>query len=172
MLAKYAPNATGRVLDVCTGCGIQALCSSGTEIIGVDLNPSAVENAKHNARVNALDKKTRFFLSDLFQNVRGEFDYILFNPPYLPTSPEEVLKGPIDAAFNGGPDGRSVIDRFLEQFAGYLKKGGVLLMLSSSLSDTEKTIAELKKKGFEVRILGEIGAGLFEKLAVIEAVKK
>ena len=53
-----------------------------------------------------------------------KFDVILFNPPYVPTTQEELDRAStgggdgsdwLEAAWSGGPDGRVVVDRFLEQ---------------------------------------------------------
>jgi len=165
LLAKYAPLAQGRVLDVGTGTGIQALSSRAREGVGIDINPAAVGNAAFNAEANgrfAFD----FFESDLFANVDGKFDAILFNPPYLPTSGEDVTPGILDRAWNGGEDGRAVIDRFLADFPDYLAARGMLLMLHSSLAGTKQTMNKLAKLGMRVRILGEKNVG-FETLSVL-----
>ncbi len=46
-------------------------------------------------------------LGDLFDPVEDEkFDLILFNTPYLPTEEEEVVDDELEAAWNGGKDGR------------------------------------------------------------------
>jgi release factor glutamine methyltransferase len=59
------------------------------------------------------------FLSGLEERLKGKIDVLLFNPPYVPTSDEELeesLKDPnkIDAAaWAGGTDGRRVLDKLL-----------------------------------------------------------
>ncbi|VVB66280.1 putative S-adenosylmethionine-dependent methyltransferase [Candidatus Gugararchaeum adminiculabundum] len=167
MLAKYsASRASGRILDVGTGSGIQAIFANAS--VAVDINEKAVENARYNCALN--NCKCEVIHSDLFSKVSGEFDTIIFNPPYLPTSPDEVTKGPIDLAWNGGSDGRAVIDKFLALFSPFLAPGGKLLMLHSSLADTEKTVLALRHLGFKVEILEEKNIGE-ESLCVLEATK-
>lgn len=43
------------------------------------------------------------------------FDVVMFNPPYVPSEPEEVGTFSIDAAWAGGENGRVVTDEFLRQ---------------------------------------------------------
>ena len=42
-----------------------------------------------------------------------KIDVIIFNPPYVPTPPEEVGSHGIEASWAGGDDGREVIDKFI-----------------------------------------------------------
>lgn len=74
-------------LDMGTGTGIIALLMARKArwVLGVDINPIAVELAKENARINGITN-VEFRLSDLFDNVSGKFDVITFNAPYLPAS--------------------------------------------------------------------------------------
>lgn len=118
-------------LDVGTGTGIIALlmAKKAKFVLGVDINPIAVELAKENARLNGITN-VEFRQSDLFENVEGEFDIITFNAPYLPGEPEE----PIDLALVGGESGREVLDRFLEEFPNYLKENGVVQIVQSSIT--------------------------------------
>ncbi|AEF96833.1 HemK2/MTQ2 family protein methyltransferase [Methanotorris igneus] len=144
------------VLDVGTGTGIQAInaAKKGAKIVvGVDINPYAIQIAKENAILNNLElnKKIFFFESDLFENVEGKFDVILFNAPYLPTSDEERLEGWLNYAFDGGEDGREVLDRFIEEVGDYLKENGIVQILQSSLTGEEKTIKMLNKQGFKAK---------------------
>lgn len=160
-----------RILDMGCGCGIISLaCAKANPesiILGVDKNPNAVENAENNAKRNGI-KNTGFAQSDLFSNVKGTFDAIIFNPPYLPTAEREKLRGNLNLAFDGGRSGREVTDRFLAQFPKFLKKGGTLLMVESSLAGIEKTIAKLEKMGFGAKVVEE-ERFFFEKIVVIEA---
>ncbi len=172
LLAKHSPLACGKVLDMGTGCGIQALAAAksgnATNVIGADISARAVENAEQNANINGA--RCDFLVSDLFENVRGTFDAIILNPPYLPTSRDEITRAPLDLAWNGGEDGRRIIDRFLDSFPSHLAREGKLLLLHSSLADTMKTMRLLAQKNFHSRILEEMNVG-FETLSVIEAAR-
>jgi len=167
--------ARGRVLDVGTGSGVQAVLAAqqADSVLGVDVNKEALTLAKQNALHNGVHEKCEFRHSNLFSGIKSseKFDFMVFNPPYLPTSPEELTAGIVDAAWNGGKDGRKVIDPFLEGFGKHLKNGGELLMLHCDLADTQKTLRALHNKGFGVRLLEE--REVFpEVLSVISAFKK
>lgn len=173
LLAKHvALHVQGRVLDVGTGCGLQAVVASSraSEVLGTDISPLAVANAAENAALNKA-RNCRFAQGDLFSNVSGQFDAIIFNPPYLPSAEEDATAGIIDKAWNGGSDGRAVIGRFLQEFPDFLAAKGVLLMLHSSLADTQKTLAYLRGNGFSAEVL-ERQRFFFEEICVILAQRR
>ncbi len=173
LLAKYAKWLGGRILEIGCGSGIVSLVCAQTEgnsVLGVDLNPKAVENSRLNAKKNGI-ANAEFAEGGLFSAVPGKkFDAIVFNPPYLPTSGEEKVRGKLNLAFDGGKTGRKVTDRFISQFPEFLKEKGTLLMIESSLSGIEKTVKKLEKLGFRAEILEE-EKFFFEKIAVIQARK-
>jgi len=74
-----------QVLDMGCGSGILSLAaaSAGASVTAVDINPVAVSSAKENARLNNLHDRIRFLEGNLFGSLNnGQFDYILFNPPF------------------------------------------------------------------------------------------
>ncbi|AEK18947.1 putative methyltransferase [Methanococcus maripaludis X1] len=163
------------VLDVGTGSGIQAINAvkqGALKVIGIDINPYAVDCAKINSELNEIDSKKLFFKTgDLFKNIDEKFDVILFNAPYLPTSDEEKLEKYLNYAFDGGKDGREVLDKFLDEVANYLKKDGIIQILQSSLTDGNKTIEKMEKLGFVAKQTGSLKFS-FEELQVITGWKK
>ncbi|USS40995.1 class I SAM-dependent methyltransferase [Thermococcus aggregans] len=166
LLARNLKVKEGDVaLDVGIGTGIIALlmAKKARFVLGVDINPIAVELAKENAKLNGI-KNVEFRVSDLFQNVEGKFDIITFNAPYLPGEPEE----PIDLALVGGENGREVLDRFLEEFPDYLKEDGVVQIVQSSITGIEKTLKKLEAKGFRAEITAK-ERYFFEEIVVITA---
>lgn len=172
MLADYVKGAKGKVLDIGTGCGIQAIIASKTAdyVLGVDINEKAIELAKKNAEKHNCTN-CEFKKSDLFQDIKNGdiFDLIIFNPPYLPTKEEDKVEGELNTALDGGKDGRETIDRFLMDVKKYLKIGGKMLMVDSSLDNTKKTIDELENQKFKVKIL-ETKKMFFEELTILEAI--
>jgi len=160
------------VLDMGTGCGILAVLSTrkASWVLAVDVNPHAVKCARENAERNNVSEKIDFVCGDLFNPLRREqlFDLILFNAPYLPV--EEKPKGWVDYAWSGGEDGRSILDSFLSDAPDYLKRGGRLLIVQSSLSDIGKTLSTLREKGFRAEVISEMSF-FFETIALIKAIK-
>ena len=119
LLATYASSLSGRILEVGCGSGIVSLSAAQASlknvVLGVDINPIAVKCATENARANGVANAT-FLKSDLFSELPAtqKFDYILFNPPYLPTSRKERLLSPEEnAAYDGGASGLNVFKRFM-----------------------------------------------------------
>ncbi|MBP1911744.1 HemK2/MTQ2 family protein methyltransferase [Thermococcus stetteri] len=152
-------------LDVGTGTGIIALLMARKArwVLGVDINPIVVEIAKENARLNNITN-VEFRLSDLFENVSGEFDVITFNAPYLPGEPEE----PIDLALVGGESGREVLDRFIDDVPNYLKPGGVVQIVQSSITGVGETLKRLEERGLTARVVAKRHI-FFEDIVLINA---
>ncbi|MFA5050440.1 MAG: HemK2/MTQ2 family protein methyltransferase [Candidatus Micrarchaeia archaeon] len=172
-LANYSKNLKGRILEIGCGCGIASIiCAKNNPeniVYGIDISQKAVENSNHNAKLNDV-KNVHFINSDLFRNVFGKFDSIMFNPPYLPTSDEEKINSVENYAYDGGKNGRKTIDLFLDNFERHLNENGKILLIQSSLNDLDKTISVLKGKNFSVEILDE-ESFFFEKLSILRAEK-
>jgi release factor glutamine methyltransferase len=94
--------------------------------------------------------------------VKGKFDLIVFNPPYVPTEKLETLDMQ-SIAWQGGKDGREVIDRFLAEVFNYLKPNGKILLLISSHN---KMMRELQKN-YGAKLVSEKKL-FYEKLFVLE----
>jgi release factor glutamine methyltransferase len=153
-----------RVLDMGTGSGYIAarLREKSSLLIATDCNPHAVQMA-HGQGIDVI-------LTDLAAALRGPFDLILFNPPYLPTSPGERIDDPLEAALDGGPDGRSVIARFAATVGEVLAPGGRILLLISSLTGPEEVIDLFRKVGYASSIVRRIRV-FDEDLMVLQIVR-
>ncbi|MBU0761803.1 MAG: methyltransferase [Candidatus Altiarchaeota archaeon] len=142
--------AKGRVLDVGCGSGIQSLTAAKTAdyVLGIDINPEAVEVARHNTKLNNMNN-VEFILSDLFSHVNGKFDTIIFNPPYLPGKDG----GKHALAWDGGIDGSEVINQFIKNSGKHLTEDGIAYLLYSSLNDSDKILAKISHEGFKHEII-------------------
>ncbi len=152
-------------LDMGTGTGLIALLMArkASYVLGVDINPIAVELARENARLNGI-KNVEFRLSDLFERVEEKFDAITFNAPYLPGEPEE----PIDLALVGGKRGREVLNRFIREVPRHLKPTGVVQIVQSSITGVEETLERLERAGLKGRIAAKRHV-FFEDIVLINA---
>ncbi len=154
-----------RILEVGCGSGIiSAVVSSNTKarIIGIDISPHAVKCTKEN--------EVEVIRGDLLSCIKGKFDLIIFNPPYLPTSGEERTKGWINAALDGGYDGRRIIYRFLEHAGNHLVENGRILMVLSSLSGIDEIKSKMESLSYGVENKSQ-ERFMFEHLTVIVARK-
>ncbi len=117
------------VLDMGTGSGILGLfcATKGARVTVADVDELAIRHALKAAKEMGLRLDAR--QSDLFSNVNGQFDLVLFNPPYLPSKTVE------DRAVDGGASGRALINRFLLELPNHLKADGAAFLLVSSLND-------------------------------------
>jgi release factor glutamine methyltransferase len=71
--------------------------------------------------------------SDLFENIKGKYDVIIFNPPYLPDDAREPKNS--KTATTGGKKGNEIIIRFLQNAKNYLNPHGKIFLITSSLSE-------------------------------------
>jgi len=159
-----------RILEVGTGSGfVSAVLLANLKdifLLATEINPHAARCAKANG--------VELIRTDLFRGIRvqipeNRFDLILFNPPYLPTSKEEKVPGWLNYAFDGGTSGKETLDRFLDEVRDYLKPGGKILVLISSLTGLEAVKEKIESLGFKVDIVGRKKIS-FEELMVIRGI--
>ena len=160
------------VLEIGTGSGIVAMYASKLtdKITVTDINFDACQLAERNFKANGIENIEILF-GNLFEPVKNrKFDVILFNTPYLPTEDGEVLEDTINYAFDGGLNGRKVIDIFLNEVGNHLNDGGIVQLIQSSLSGNEETLDILDKLGFIAEI-AESEHFFFEDITLINAYK-
>ncbi|MDN7011583.1 methyltransferase [Methanoculleus sp. FWC-SCC3] len=147
--ARREVRETDRVLEVGTGSGYVAagLLGRAASVAATDINPHAVRCAR--ARGVAAIR------TDLVAGVSGPFDLILFNPPYLPTSPDERMDDWLEYALDGGPTGRVVIERFVADAGRVLSPYGRILLLVSSLTGLDEVRELFAREGFVSFVVDE-----------------
>jgi release factor glutamine methyltransferase len=162
------------VLDIGTGCGILGILAAekASEVVAVDVNPYAVRCAKENSTLNNTRSKMAFVEGDFFGPFRdrAKFDVILFNAPYLPTENEKD-DSLLSRAWEGGESGRIFIDRFVSESSMYLKRGGRVLLMQSTLAGVDETLLAFKKRGMSGAVVVECSVPFFETIILIEAKK-
>ena len=131
-----------RILDLGTGTGAIALALASElspicqkrqislEIIGVDLMPDVVELAQSNAEKNKL--KVQFLQSRWFENITGQFDLIVSNPPYIDAKDEHLHQGDVRfeplSALVANDAGYADLRHIIELSPSYLNSNGALLL--------------------------------------------
>ena len=135
-----------------------SLARSARTMTAVDSSRAAVFAARLAAVVNRVPVDVLH--GDLFEPVGGRtFDVIVSNPPYLPTP--EGARAPGSRAWDGGHDGRSILDRLCREAPAHLRPGGELFVVQSSLAGTEQTLTMLGDAGLRSSVaavhLGPLG---------------
>ncbi len=139
MMAVNAAEDGNSILDLCTGSGAIAIAvykelekqGKKVKMTAVDVSADALAVAKENAERNGAD--VLFIQSDLFKRIRGRFDVIITNPPYIPTADVDELQREVKdyeprLALDGGADGLDIYRRIAQEAPKYLTRGGMLIM--------------------------------------------
>jgi len=157
-LAEARPE--DHVLEVGCGSGFisRELALMVESLLATDINPHAVRATK----AKGIDTVR----ADLFQGIRGKFDLILFNPPYLPTDEAERSDQWINYALDGGESGRETVDRFLKCLPDHLCPGGRALLLISSLTGLKEVQEMAMNVGLAAKTVANVGC-FFEQLYVL-----
>ena len=130
------------ILDLGTGTGAIALALASElssicqkqqislEIIGVDLIPDVVALAQSNAERNKLN--VQFLQSRWFENITGQFDLIVSNPPYIDAQDEHLSQGDVRfeplSALVANDAGYADLRHIIELAPSYLNSNGALLL--------------------------------------------
>lgn len=126
-----------RVLEIGTGSGaiIIALTIEVNRIsaVATDISGEAVETAERNAGRCGVASRITFSKGNMFEPVRGEYDMIVSNPPYISDDEFEVLSPRVRdfepaEALRAGPDGTEFHRRLITEAPAYLKTGGWLIL--------------------------------------------
>ena len=159
------------VLDLGTGSGILAVKAAqrAAHVLAVDLNPYAIRCARDNARLNHVSDRMDFLQGDLFSAFQAgvRFDLVLFNAPYLPSEAGEEETW-IGKAWAGGANGRLVVDKFISEVPVYLKAGGRVLMMQSTLTGVDETLEAFARQGLKAAVIASQQLPFFETLTLIE----
>jgi release factor glutamine methyltransferase len=144
-----------KVIDLGTGTGAIALAlakeNPSWQVQAVDLIPQAVELAKQNAEINNLNR-VKIYQSSWFDQVDGEFDLIVSNPPYIDPDDEHLSQGDVrfepKSALVADNNGLADLELIADQARQYLVNGGWLLM-EHGYDQREQLQAILTQLGYQ-----------------------
>ena len=134
-LLKDLRVAPKRILDLCTGSGCLAILAARAfpkaQVDASDVSSAALAVAARNVREHKLARRVRLIRSDLFEQLKGRYDLIISNPPYVSTPamrklPPEYGYEP-GLALGGGGDGLQIVSRILAGTAEHLTARGLLV---------------------------------------------
>jgi methylase of polypeptide subunit release factors len=119
------------VLDLGTGCGIQALHAArhAKRVVATDISRRALDLARLNAAINGVSS-IEFRLGSLFEPVDGErFDQVVSNPPFVITPRGDGV--PAYEYRDGGLVGDALVASVIAGVAAHLAPGGIAQMLGN-----------------------------------------
>jgi ribosomal protein L3 glutamine methyltransferase len=135
-LDAWLTDETHRVLDLCTGSGclavIAALAYPDIVVDAADLSPQALEVARINVDKHKLAQRITLLESDLLSAVRGPYDLIICNPPYVNSTSMQALPAEYRAepalALAGGTDGMDLVRIIIRDAARHMTDNAVLVL--------------------------------------------
>jgi len=150
-IPKFKVDNETKILDLCTGSGVQALAalarsSAGITATCVDINPRALQFTRFNAALNGFGVLT--IQGDLMVGidddlVHDSYDLILANPPFIPVPPAKEILQRYGLFSSGGADGEVILRRVLELAGRKLaKEHGVLSIVSEFMNPQDPTLLE------------------------------
>jgi release factor glutamine methyltransferase len=144
-----------RVLDIGTGTGALALAAAGAgaaSVTAVDLSLRSVVAAWLNSRLHGVP--CTVLRGDLCEPVADQhYDLILANPPYVPAATTILPRHRITRCWDGGLDGRAVLDRICAEGSVLLAPGGMMLLVHSAVCDDSVTLSHLADAGLQAEVL-------------------
>jgi ribosomal protein L3 glutamine methyltransferase len=135
-LDAWLSERTCRVLDLCTGNGslavLAAMAYPEIEVEASDISADALALARINVARHGLHKRIAVIESDLFAKLRGGYDLMLCNPPYVTDASMAALPAEYRAepalALAGGADGMDLIRRILAGAPAQMSADAVLVV--------------------------------------------
>ena len=123
------------IADIGTGSGAIAVSLAhalpGSRVIATDVSAEALDLARRNAERHGVANRIDFRHGDVLAPLDGQVDVIVTNLPYVRTDewralPPELAEHEPRVAFDGGPDGLTLIRRLLRDAPSRLRPGGAL----------------------------------------------
>ncbi|AKF06220.1 putative N(5)-glutamine methyltransferase PrmC [Sandaracinus amylolyticus] len=156
-LERLPEDASGAVLDLCTGSGAIAVTlaaeRTGIEVDATDLSEAALEVAKKNASKLGVAERVRFHHGDLFAALPSPREYALIacNPPYIAeheraTLAPDVAQHEPGMALFSGPEGLDVLHRLCAEAPKWLAPGASIL-IEVGAGQAPAVIALLERAG-------------------------
>ena len=135
-LDAWLSDTTHKVLDLCTGNGslavIAAMAYPEITVDAADISEDALAVARINVDQHKLAKRITLMQSDLLSAVRGPYDLILCNPPYVNSQSMLALPAEYRAepalALAGGDDGMDLVRTILREAPGHMTVDAVLVL--------------------------------------------
>jgi release factor glutamine methyltransferase len=129
------------ILDIGTGSGCIAVSLAvylpKLSACATDVSPDAIEVARRNAGRHHVLQRISFHAGPYYQplpgSLKGSFDVIVSNPPYIPDAEYPLLQKNVreyepEAALRGGPDGLCPFRAIIAEAGQWLTCGGIVVI--------------------------------------------
>lgn len=146
--------AADRVLDLGTGSGINGIvaAATSTDVVAVDISPSAVSAARSNAERNGVTARVRVLEGDLFEAIGGTFDLIVFDPPFRWFRPRDMReRSTTDENYQS-------LTSFFHEAKNYLNPDGRILLSFGTTGDIDYLHHLITEADLDVDVLREVRA--------------
>ena len=121
---------------------------------GIDISKKSLDISKINAKNLNVSNRVKFYKSDIDKFVKGKYDMIVSNPPYIKSCDLKYLEKDVNnfepkLALDGGIDGLSKIRKVIKKSSELIKKNGKFI-LEIGFNQKDKVIKLLNKEGFYI----------------------
>lgn len=161
-LSRLQSGGKLNILDIFSGSGCIGIAIlkhiKNSQMVFVEIDKNFIKQIKINLEINKINPhRYKIIQSDIFKNVKGKYNYIFANPPYIALKNKHLIqKSVLDyephKALFGGEDGMFIIGKFLKDAQKYLKKGGKIYMEFDYLQKRklEEILKKLNYKNYEI----------------------
>lgn len=150
------------VLDIGTGSGAITISLAKyidlSQLYSIDISEKALEIARRNAESNGVNDRIQFLHGSMFEPIEGKglekgFDYIVSNPPYIPTKDvleleDQVKEFEPKLALDGGADGLDFYRHIARNAPRFLKEGS-WLVFEIGYNQGEDLVGIMGENGFK-----------------------
>lgn len=136
LLAATIPaSGTQKVLELGSGNGVATIAlaarKKNLKLWGLEQQPFMVELSKHNANRNHMSDRVQFFEANIANHpdlsVRGQFDYVMANPPYMTQGLGNISPNVMKA--QAKVEGEAKLSHWVKFAIEALQPGGCLIFI-------------------------------------------
>jgi methylase of polypeptide subunit release factors len=147
--AKRIPRNAGKVLDIGTGTGVQAILAAkkgASKVIAIDIDLPSLENAEENIKLHKLEKVIELRKSNLFSKIKKseKFDLIISQLPFA----DVRYVGPFKH-FLFDP-GFKLHEELLKKAKDHLELNGQILIPSGDVANEPRLLELIKKEKYAI----------------------